>query len=346
MRRQPPIVRGRRLFGPLAAPAVALALAACSGVQNPLDPAGEQAAAIKVVWDAMMIVCGVMYALVLGFLAWAIWRKRRDLGLAPATGHTAAEPALERSLAGWAALVVAGLTLLIVVSFLVDRRLAEAGPQPLSIKITANQWWWAIEYQDPDPSQTVRTANELHLPLGRPARIELRSNDVIHSFWVPNLAGKEDLIPGRVNHLVMTPRRTGQFRGQCAEFCGLQHAHMALDITVDDPQAFEAWRQAQLQPAPQPPDATLAAGQQVFLSKACVMCHAISGTIAAAVTGPDLSHVASRKTIAAGSLPNTADNLSRWIYDPTRIKPGTTMPKVKLTSQELAQLTAYLRSLK
>jgi len=324
---------------------LALLLAGCSGRQSPLNPGGDQAGAIFDVWTAMMAVCGVMYLLVLVGLAWAIWRARRPLGLAPATGHTAAEPILERSLVGWAALVVLGLTVLITVSFLVDRRLAEAGPKPLNIKITANQWWWAIEYQDPDPSQTIRTANELHLPLGRAAHVELHSNDVIHSFWIPNLAGKEDLIPGRVNQVVMTPRRAGQFRGQCAEFCGLQHAHMALDVTVDPPDRFEAWRQAQLQPAPEP-TGSLAEGQHLFLSKACVMCHAVAGTTAAAVAGPDLTHVASRKSIAAGALANSQANLGLWISDPTAIKPGTAMPKVKLTGDEMAAITAYMASLK
>ena len=321
-------------------------LAGCSGIQTSLDPAGDQAASILTVWNAMLIVCGIMYALVLAFLALAIWRKRGDIGLAPATGHTAAEPLLERGLLGWTVLVVAGLLLLISISFLVDRSLAQAGPKPLDIKVTANQWWWSIEYQDPDPSQTIRTANELHLPLGRAAHIELHSNDVIHSFWVPNLAGKEDLIPGRVNKLVLTPRRTGRFRGQCAEFCGLQHAHMALDITVEQPSQFDAWRQASLQPAPPPTGAVEAQGQQVFLSKACVMCHAIAGTTAAAVTGPNLTHVASRMTIAAGTRPTTQQNIGLWIADPTAIKPGTTMPKVPLSDDELAAVTAYLASLK
>jgi cytochrome c oxidase subunit II len=330
----------------LAVAVAGAGLAGCSGIQSVLDPAGDQAFAIKSVWDAMLIVCGVMYALVLGFLAWAIWRKRADIGLTPATAHTAAERTLERGLVGWTALIVVGLMGLTAFSFLVDRELADAGPRPLKIKVTANQWWWSIEYQDSDPSQTLRTANELHLPLGRAARIELHSNDVIHSFWVPNLAGKEDLIPGRVNHLVLTPRRTGQFRGQCAEFCGLQHAHMALDVTVEQPTQFEAWRQAQLQPASAPPGQVEALGQQVFLTKACFMCHAIAGTTAAAVTGPDLTHVASRKSIAAGARPNTQQNIGVWIADPTVVKPGTSMPKVKLTDNELAAVTAYLASLK
>jgi cytochrome c oxidase subunit 2 len=324
-----------------------LLLAGCSGIQSPVNPAADQAAGIDLVWRVMLVVCGVMYALVLGFLAWAIWRRRREIGLAPATGHTGAEPMLERSLGGWAALIVAGLFGLTITTFLVDRGLADSGPRPLDIRVTANQWWWAIEYRDPaDPSQTLRTANELHLPLGRTARIELKANDVIHSFWVPNLAGKEDLIPGRTNHALITPRRVGQFRGQCAEFCGLQHAHMALDVTVEQPGQFEAWRQAQLQPARAPSSPDEAQGQRLFLSKACVMCHAISGTSAAAVVGPDLSHLAGRKTIAAGALPNDAQHLASWIADPAEIKPGTNMPKVKLEPSELASLTAYLASLR
>jgi cytochrome c oxidase subunit 2 len=324
-----------------------LALAGCSGVQNPLDPVGRQASGITVVWDAMMLVCGVMYLLVLAFLAWALWRTRASPRLTePVVAGTSADGPMGRGLIGWAALIVVGLTALILVSFVVDRGLAEAGPNPLRVKVTANQWWWEVEYQDPDASRQVTTANELHLPAGRPVRLELHANDVIHSFWAPNLAGKQDLIPGRTNYLNITPQRVGLFRAQCAEFCGLEHARMALDVTVESPDAFETWRNQQLQTAPEPVTWSQIEGKQVFLSKACVTCHAIAGTDAGGRNGPDLTHIASRRTIAAGTLPNTTGAMAAWIADPQGRKPGTAMPTVSLTSDELTNLVDYLESLK
>jgi cytochrome c oxidase subunit 2 len=335
----------------LALAAAAALLCGCKGVQTMLDPAGEQARSIDVIWRAMLWVCGFMYLLVIVFLGWAIWRARRAPGLAerviePATGHTANEPALERTLGGWAALIVAGLTGLILLSFFVDRSLAGHTRQPLDITVTANQWWWSVRYEDGPPDQYLSTANELHLPVDRPAHIKLVANDVIHSFWAPNLSGKQDLIPGRTNYLTVTPRRVGEFRAQCAEFCGLQHAHMALTLTVEKPGEFDRWRAQQLIPAAAPSTPDQMAGQQLFQSKACVLCHAISGTIANGVTAPDLTHIASRPTLAAGTLANNPANLKAWIDDPARFKPGVNMPKVPLSARELNQLVAYLEALK
>jgi cytochrome c oxidase subunit II len=325
---------------------LALALAGCRGVQTMLDPAGEQAGDIDIVWRTMLVVCGVMYLLVLGFLAWALVRARRaPKDSVPIMGETAAEPMLRRSLTGWTALIAAGLVLLTTVSFLVDRSLAEAGPDPLRIKVTANQWWWQVEYRGDAPSENVLTANELHLPKGRPAVIELAANDVIHSFWVPNLAGKTDLIPGRTNYLAVTPQRAGAFRGQCAEFCGWQHAKMAFDVVVDEPAAFQAWMARQTVAAPQPVGFQATLGQSLFESKACVMCHRIQGTQAGGTVGPDLTHLKSRGHIAAGTLPNTRAHLQAWIADPQGIKPGTKMPRVSLSSGELNAIVTYLETL-
>jgi cytochrome c oxidase subunit 2 len=296
----------------------------------------------------MLVVCGVMYVLVLGFLGWALWRTRSRAAAddAPVTGATAAERSLSRGLTGWIGLVVAGLVLLTTVSFLVDRSLAEVGPDPLRIKVTANQWWWQVDYMGHAPSEDFTTANELHLPVGRPAVIELHAGDVIHSFWVPNLSGKTDLIPGRINYMAVKPERVGQFRGQCAEFCGFEHAKMAFDVYVDDPQTFEAWRRHQIQGASDPTDFAAVEGKQVFTSKACVMCHRIQGTDAGGTVGPDLTHLASRSHIAAGTLPNTRGDLQAWIADPQGVKPGTSMPRVSLSSDELNALAIYLETLK
>ena len=321
-------------------------------VQSMLAPIGEQARDIDLIWRVMLGVCGLMYLLVLGFLAWALWRaraRRPDPAappLPPAPGVTAAEPLLERSLAGWAALVTAGLVLLTTVSFLVDRSLAQVGADPLRITVTANQWWWDVQYAGQAPSESLRTANELHLPSGRPAVIELHANDVIHSFWAPALNGKTDLIPGRVNYIAVTPLRPGRYRGQCAEFCGLEHAKMAFDIVVEDPAAFEAWRRSQVASAEDPVSVAAVQGKQVFVSRACVMCHRIQGTDASATTGPDLTHLMSRPHIAAGALSNTRGELQAWIADPQGIKPGTAMPRTGLSSSELSAVTAYLETLK
>jgi cytochrome c oxidase subunit 2 len=289
-----------------------------------------------------------MYMLVMVGLGWAMVRARRRAQHieAPAAGVTAAEPTLEKGLVGWAGLIILGLIALSVVSFLADRSLAIIGPKPLVVRVTGAQWWWKAEYSDNTPALRLTTANEIHLPLGRPARIVLQADDVIHSFWVPNLAGKEDLIPGRLNVMTITPRRAGVFRGQCAEFCGLEHALMGLTVTVEEPAAFEAWRQRQLAAAAAPTTPQQIEGQQIFQAKACVSCHRIGGTDAGGMLGPDLTHIASRSTLAAGTLPNTPEAMRRWIADPQAHKPGSNMPKVPLSGHEVSRLAEYMESLR
>ncbi|HEX8231893.1 MAG TPA: cytochrome c oxidase subunit II [Caulobacteraceae bacterium] len=334
-------------LGRAAALILLLGLAGCQGFQTTLEPQGYQAERIDVIWRLMLVICGVMYLLVLGFLAWAMWRARRRLGFEPVDPNQSHDRKLQTTLAGWAGLIVLGLSVLTAATFLVDRQLAHAAAQNAQhIRVTANQFWWKIEYLETDPSQNVTTANELHLPVGRAAMIELRSNDVIHSFWIPNLAGKQDLIPGRKGEAVITPRRAGRYRGQCAEFCGLQHAHMALHVTAESPAQFAAWKAHQLQPALQPADALRVQGQQVFESGACGACHQIAGTEAGGQVGPTLTHVASRPSLAAGTLPYSRGSLAAWIADPQGIKPGTNMPAVSLSSSDLNALVAYLDSLK
>lgn len=327
---------------------LAVLMAGCSGVQSVLDPAADQAATTLDIWRLMLWVCGLMYALVLGFLAWALWRARGALSGPPIAdgAQSTAERPMRGALIGWTGLVVLGLVVLATASFLVDRRLAMAdATNALRIKVTATQWWWRVEYQDPVAGRQVVTANELRLPVGRPADIELQAEDVIHSFWIPNLAGKQDLIPGRTNHLLINPRREGVYRGQCAEFCGLQHAQMALDATVLRPTAFEAWRQAQLKPATAPTTPLQTHGQRVFENAACSACHTIAGTVAAGTSGPDLTHLASRRRIAAGALPASRDGLIAWLHDTQGVKPGAHMPEVPLTPGDLDALVAYLGSL-
>jgi cytochrome c oxidase subunit 2 len=324
-------------------------LAACSGQQSALDPAGDQAAIIGDLWTLMLWVCGVMYALVLIFLGSALWKARHVLSGAPVASGTSspAEQPLRLALGGWFALILLGLVGLSLGSFLIDRQLSQVRlDDALKVKVTATQWWWKVEYEGETPSQRVVTANELRLPAGRPAILELHAEDVIHSFWIPNLSGKQDLIPGRINSLVVTPRREGTFRGQCAEFCGLQHANMGLDATVMSGDEFTHWRNSQLAPAAAPHTDQQIRGHEVFMSGACVSCHQILGTPAAGQTGPDLTHLASRRSIAAGARPYSAAALRDWLRDPHRIKPGNHMPQVGLSAGDLDALTAYLDNLK
>jgi cytochrome c oxidase subunit II len=326
-----------------ATAAGAMSLCACNSVQSALAPVGDQAAAIERVWDLMLWICGPMYVLVLIALGFALWRRRR--GGPSADAMQAVDRAIGFGLLGFVVLVAGLLTVLTAGSYVVDRQLHAPVDNPISVRITAKQWWWQVEYLDADPSKHFVTANELHLPIDRPVRIELRSADVIHSLWIPVLNGKEDLIPGHANTITMTPRRTGRYRGQCAEFCGLQHANMALDVQVDDADAFAAWRAHQLAPAAPPTTSNARAGQALFTSTACAMCHTIAGTDAGGITGPNLTHLASRRTLAAGALPLNRGTLAAWILDPQLHKPGTNMPAVPLQPQQLGDIVDYLMGL-
>jgi cytochrome c oxidase subunit 2 len=218
--------------------------------------------------------------------------------------------------------------------------------EKLSITVTANQWWWDITYNSADASKTLRTANELHLPVGIPVRIQLKSNDVIHSFWVPSLGGKQDLIPGRESDISITPRKVGIYRGQCAEFCGTQHAHMALVVDVESYDKFLKWWQQQLRPAMAPTTPRALAGYNYVTTHQCSSCHAISGTTAGSHFGPDLTHFASRRSIAAGTLPMNRGSLYGWVEDPQSAKPGSRMPTIGLEPNDLHAVVAYLETLK
>ena len=225
--------------------------------------------------------------------------------------------------------------------------MAEAATgEKLSVTVTGNQWWWDIVYNSNDASKTLRTANELHLPLGVPTRILLPSNDVIHSFWVPSLAGKQDLIPGRENDITIVPKTAGIFRGQCAEFCGAQHAHMALVVVVESYPDFIKWWHHQLQPAPAPNNPLTLAGYKYVTTGPCSACHNIGGTPASGQVAPDLTHLASRKSLAAGTMPMSRGNLYGWVEDPQSLKPGVRMPTIGMEPNELHAVVAYLETLK
>jgi cytochrome c oxidase subunit 2 len=215
----------------------------------------------------------------------------------------------------------------------------------LTIRVTGHQWWWEVQYQDPTPSQIVTTAAAIHIPVGRTVQFELRSADVIHSFWVPNLHGKRDLIPGHPTRIFLRADRPGTFRGQCAEYCGYQHAYMRFVVVAEPEGRFQDWLEAQRQPTADPATERQRRGQQVFLGTTCVLCHTIQGTPARGRVGPDLTHLGSRPLIG-GLLPNTRGHLAGWIVDPQRIKPGVRMPLNVVNPGDLDALLDYLESLK
>jgi len=295
-----------------------------------------------------LVVCAVMYVAVIAFLIAGIARRRRaaEANTVEEGRHHESDPAMRTGLIAWGAVVGTGLVALAIASFVADRSMASAAAnEKLSITVTGNQWWWDVQYNAADNSKMVRAANEIHLPVGVPVRIMLKSNDVIHSFWVPSLAGKQDLIPGRDTDITITPQKVGIYRGQCAEYCGAEHAKMALVVDVDSYPDFIKWWQHQLQTAPKPTTPLALAGYNYVTSRNCSACHAIAGTPASATVGPDLTHLASRRTLAA-SMPMSEGNLYGWVADPQSIKPGTKMPTIGLEPNELHAVVAYLETLK
>jgi len=232
----------------------------------------------------------------------------------------------------------------------VDPTTPPSGSKPLFVTVIGHQWWWEYVYESYDGEELgVITANELHVPasepgVSRPVYLTLKSADVCHSFWVPRLAGKTDLIPGRTNRMWFQTSERGLFLGQCAEYCGTQHAHMLLRVNVDSPDEFQKWLEEQKRPA-----ADLAAarpGRDVFLSQTCVNCHRVRGTGAAGTYAPDLTHLMSRQTLASGAVPNTREQLRRWVVDPQRIKEGCLMPAFGLSREQTDRIVEYLISLK
>jgi cytochrome c oxidase subunit 2 len=312
--------------------------------QSVLSPAGVQASSIHTLWVVMLAVCTAVFVVVLAALLIAVVRGSRHRSAKPST------PPSERTLTRYVGMAV-GLTAVTLIALLVasvwtGRAVASVqASSAISIAITGHQWWWEVQYEDAMPSQRVLTANEIHIPMNRPVVLKVTSRDVIHSFWVPNLQGKRDLIPGYITSLWVQASRTGIFRGQCAEFCGMQHAHMAFDIVVESDEEFAKWLDAMRQPSGDPPD-TVRRGRDVFMQARCAACHTIRGSDAAAQTAPDLTHIASRSSLGAGSLPNTPDNLATWIRDSQRVKPGNQMPPNPLTAEDLQVLVSYLETLR
>ena len=330
-------------------PFLLMLLSGCDGIQSSEGRDGLQGVLIGRLFDAFLLMAVAVYLFVIAYLVLAVLRgrrHRRDNSGLQGEPAIAAEQSWRLGLIVFAsvtALILAGLS---IATWLTDRALANAEGAPIEIEITGNQWWWDVKYVNVSPHRSVHTANELHLPVGVPVHITLKANDVIHSLWIPNLAGKQDLIPGRTSDLTIKPLRTGVFRAQCAEFCGLQHAKMALDVTVESQADFARWYEAGLKPPPVPTGGAAFAGYNLFQSRQCASCHNIAGTPASGQVAPDLSHIASRRTIGAGTLAMTHANLTRWVADPQQPKPGNNMPKVPLSDAELGAVVAYLETLK
>ena len=319
------------------------------GIQSATSPAGPHAESISRLWWLMFYVCTGVYLLTMIALGVAIKKGRRQPDLNPVLNPSPKTETNKRNAVLSAVTVtVFVLFVFLIYSFSTGRSLTAdiAQKNGLTIEITGYQWWWEARYTDVDASNIFTTANEVHIPVGVPVLFTLRANDVIHSFWVPNLAGKKDLIPGKVATTWLQADKPGVYRGQCAEYCGLQHARMAFWIVAEPQDQFNAWRQNQTRTSVSPATDSQRRGQQVFLSSACVMCHAINGITAGSNFGPNLTHVGSRNTIAAATLSNTREHLARWIVDSQQFKPGNKMPANNLGQAELDALVDYLQSLK
>ena len=333
-----PARRTHRL-GQGVALATLVSVTACGG-SSPwvTDARGSAERHVTGLWWSMLVASIVVTAFVVAMGVYGL-----------VTGRRRDEAAIQRHVP-WgerfvliAGLGVAGVILaaffLVSVSSMAALEKGARSPA-LTIDITGHDWWWEARY----PNGAV-TANEIHIPAGRRVGLRLRSADVIHSLWVPQLAPKIDLIPGRLNHLWLEADTPGRYRGQCAEYCGLQHAHMIFFIVADPPAAFDRWMAGTAEPAVAPTDPLALSGRALFLGQTCAGCHSIRGTSAAGTLGPDLTHFATRSTLAAGTLPVDAADLAQWILDPQSLKPGVTMPPTALTQDQVRAIVAYLLNL-
>ena len=316
----------------------------CLASQSALDPQGPHADHLAQLFWIFTGVCTAVWIAVMIVLLIALVRRRAErpdpLQLDAATerrGATVVGGAVIATL-----LTIIALTAL---SYLSQRQLFAKEKPSVTIKVTGQQWWWDVRYESDIPDHTVTTANEIYVPVGEPVTVKLAATDVIHSFWVPSLFGKQDLIPGQDNEIQFKASRPGVYRGQCAEFCGWQHAHMGLLVVALPPPLFQQWMSLQRAPAAPPEDLIRKKGAEIFAAKACIMCHTVRGTSAGSRVGPDLTHFGSRQSIASATLPMSRGNIAAWVVDPQGIKPGVNMPNVSIAPEELDPLVSYLAGL-
>jgi cytochrome c oxidase subunit 2 len=307
------------------------------GLQSVLSAHGPHAAVAREIAWVLFAAGAAIFAAVMALALYAVFARRERA---------------RRLSSRWMIVGGGALFPVLTLSALLVYTLVRAGAIPaagegaaLRIEVTGEQWWWRVRYFDAGGAPDFVTANEIRIPAGRAIDLELKSADVIHGFWVPALAGKLDMIPGRTNRLRIVADRPGDFRGQCAEYCGGPHAFMAFRVVAEEPSRYEAWAARQREPAAQPEAEPAARGAAIF-RKLCAACHTVRGTAAAGVRGPDLTHVAGRVTIGAGMLPNNAGTLAAWIASSQHIKPGNLMPSFReLSGEELRSLAGYLEAL-
>lgn len=319
----------------------ALFLAGCAGeAPSALDPRGVAAAEIATLWWISFGLGTAVFLVVTGLLLYIVFVRARGADIPDKDAHPA-----DGRLWIWVGGIIVPLIILVIFLFFNLRSLnalaSPATPTTVTIEVVGRQWWWEVRY----PDEGITTANEIHIPVGQPVQIRLTSADVIHSFWVPQLHGKIDMNPGQLNSMWLQADEPGVYRGICAEFCGVQHARMQFLVVARPAEDFEAWLERERQPAPAAVDENVRRGQQIFLGSACVYCHTVRGTNATGNLGPDLTHLASRRTIGAGMLENNRGNLAGWIVDPQHIKPGNLMPPTNLHGSELQALLDYLETL-
>lgn len=311
-----------------------------------LSSAGTRAdITLPLTWLTLAI--SILVCLIIAWLLWQGAGRARPRGDAAATRATpVARGGDGISWIKLGLLLSAGPLLLTLVWTMVALAKAAGPPQhpALTLDVTGHQWWWEVQYHGAGPDETFRTANEIHIPVGVPVEVRLHGADVIHSFWVPKLTGKTDTIPGQTNVSWLQARSPGRYQGQCTEYCGLQHAHMGLEVVAQTQSEFEQWRAHQLEDAAAPATADAQRGMDLVVYR-CGLCHQVRGTSAGAISAPDLTHVMSRRMLAAGTLPNNPGNLVAWIENPQVIKPGSLMPEQHLSAQQLSDLRAYLESL-
>ena len=323
-----------------------LALAGCGGSQNALNPHSHQAADIANLFWVMMAVSFGGLALITGLLLFAWLRRgRRGVGADVDDPHPGEKPS-------WFVVVGMGVgfpLMVIIALFIVGNwaiiNVTQAPAESstaMTVGAVGHQWYWEFRY----PGTKAVTADELHIPVGTRVNLVATTADVIHSFWVPALNRKIDTIPGQQNRILLYSNKVGVYRGQCAEYCGLQHAHMAMLVYVQPKAQFRAWLKGQAAPAAPPRTSLARRGEQAFLSGSCSSCHAVRGTPARGFVGPDLTHLASRTTLGGLTIPNTRDYLARWIADSQHFKPGNDMPDFHLRDSQLQALVAYLEGLK
>ena len=305
------------------------------------DPRGRTALLPARLGIATSVLGGVIFVIVIVVLVIGIWR-RREPEPQPDAARQHDQAHEQRSVVIFGLALPALVLGVLYVWSTADTTLLRAEVRAPVIEIVGHQWWWEVRY----PEQQAITANEVHLPAGRTMRLRLTSADVIHSFWVPQIAGKMDLIPGDTNDVWVRADSVGIYLGTCAEYCGPQHAHMGFAVVVESPEQFARWRARQAEPAVAPDNDVSRAGMSAFAEHGCASCHAIRGSGAGGTLGPDLTHLASRHTIGAGTLPNTRGNLAGWVADPQHIKPGNRMPTTQLPGEDLQTLVAYLETLR